>query len=87
MPDYDCGILGVPIQVFGNEEIPDNLHIVLVFERNSLHGHFVTLIEVVRPLDYSGLLRECLGAITRDVCFVECKCRRCADCTHQEGWY
>ncbi len=87
VPDNDCRIQGVLIQGFGNEESPGNKHIVLVFERNPLHGHLVALIEVVRPLDHSGLLHGCLGALTRDVCFVECKCRRCADCTNQEGWY
>ncbi len=37
VPDNDCRILGVLIQGFGNEKIPSNLHVVLVFERNFLH--------------------------------------------------
>lgn len=82
----DCGILGGLIQGFGNEESPDNLHVVLVFERNLLRDRFVALIEVVRPLDHRGLLGGCLGVLMRGARFVERNCRRRrADRTNQQG--
>lgn len=74
VPDDDRGILGILIQGFGNEEIPGNLHVVLVLERDLLRGHLAALIEVIRPLDHSGLLHGCLGTFTRDDACCGCAC-------------
>src|SRR5882724_1343117 len=57
MPDNDRGIFGVLIQTFRNKKIPYNIHVVLIFKRNLLHGYLVALVKVVCSIGH--VCREC----------------------------
>src|SRR5881227_524744 len=52
VPDYDRGIFRAPIQVFGDEKIPRNRHVVLILKCNLLRSYLIALVEVTRAIGH-----------------------------------
>jgi hypothetical protein len=52
VPDYDRGIFRAPIQVFGDEKIPRNRHVVLILKGNLLRSYLIALVEVIRAIGH-----------------------------------
>lgn len=46
MPDDDRGVLRLLIQILGQEEVPGDVHVVLVRKRDLPHGYAFALVEI-----------------------------------------